>query len=287
MRIMITGGLGYIGSHLAIYLSRAGHSVDIVDNRSVDTINPKQANILQRNVRGIYNYDLRDDSFFEVFEKINYDVIYHFGEDKVISEIEKQKDHLDNITKSANNVIKLIQNMGKRYKECKLIYASSCAVYGITSKYATGKRKIEKLLAKSVPYLTVLRFGNPLGCTYELSYDFFKGNGLAEKLLEVKNNNGKVFPLMTDKAGNSTKRSYVSITELLNYCSSAINSTKIMINVGSHNINTALVVGCFFQLHGMVVEFEKTPLRAGENFSGAMYTNSGGTNWKAMLHDIV
>ena len=71
MKILVTGGAGFIASHVVDRLIRDGHSVAIVDDLSTgfrENINPKAT---------FYEMDIRDDALSEVFEKERPDIVNH------------------------------------------------------------------------------------------------------------------------------------------------------------------------------------------------------------------
>src|SRR6266545_8253432 len=71
VRILVTGGAGFIGSHVVDGFLGAGHEVAIVDNLSTgDTAN------LDRNVR-LYDYDIRDTALSNAFEEFKPEVVDH------------------------------------------------------------------------------------------------------------------------------------------------------------------------------------------------------------------
>lgn len=286
MRILITGGLGYIGSHLCVALKKQGHSVDIVDKKSVNELHKEHKDILDCYSRGIYKYDISDDNFVEAFRKVNYDVIYHFGEDKVIHQIEDNPGHLNTIRKSMDNVIELVHLMRARNKVCRVVYSSSCAVYGVNTLYRKGKELGEKLLRNNVNMYSILRFGNPLGCTNGLSYRFFTGNGLAERLLELSTN-PEPFPLICDKSGRSTIRSYVFINELINRCITILDTLNNKVSVVGNYVLPTLNIACEYMCyHGLNNGITKIPLRKGETSVIDKCEGSAGVNWTFMIKYI-
>ena len=88
MNILLTGGLGYIGSHVAVTLLNAGYDVFIVDNlinSDIETLN-KIENITNKKV--CFNeIDLRDaEKLNKVFEKNNLDAVIHLSGLKAVGE---------------------------------------------------------------------------------------------------------------------------------------------------------------------------------------------------------
>ena len=88
MKVLVTGGMGYIGSHTCVELLNKGHSVVIVDNLS--NSNTEVLNRLEK-ITGkrpvFYNADLRlEKELYSVFEKENVDSVMHFAALKSIPE---------------------------------------------------------------------------------------------------------------------------------------------------------------------------------------------------------
>lgn len=276
MKVLITGGLGYIGSHLAIELSEKGYQVEIVDRRPLLDLDPQHAIALTKHNCRISHYHTEAVEFYNDFKDHTYDVIYHFAEEKVIDQIETDAQYLNRITESAYNIAKLRKN------NCKVIYSSSGAVYGKYSKYKQGKSTIELLLGSVIPNLTILRFGNPIGCYGDLSYRFFKGNALAERLLQLKKDSS-AFPLITDDKGNSTTRAYVFIKDLLDCCTKAINLKDDVIDVGTHNLTTREFVEKFIKYNKLSNTIEHVPLRLGETHSIKFNSEAIDINWERMM----
>jgi len=117
---LVTGGAGFIGSHIVDKLVERGEKVIIVDNLSTG----KQSNINEEAV--FYELDIRDD-LSEVFDKheINY-IIHHAAQIDVQESLREPDFDADvNITGSIN----LFQQAVQANVE-KIVYASSAAVYG-------------------------------------------------------------------------------------------------------------------------------------------------------------
>lgn len=71
MKILITGGAGFIGSHLSDALLAAGHEITIIDDLSSGTKDflPKEAEFLKM--------DIRDEKLMDIFKERHFDIIYH------------------------------------------------------------------------------------------------------------------------------------------------------------------------------------------------------------------
>ncbi len=175
MKILVTGGAGFIGSHVVDVLIGAGHSVAIVDNLwehgggKLENIHPKAV---------FYNLDIRDAKLAEVFEKEQPEAICHLAAQHSvkISTDDPSHDAQVNIL----GLINILQN-ATRFGVRKIIFSSSGASYGTVEKmpvdentvqhpespYGTTKMASEYYLRfwKSMHGLdfTILRYGNVYG----------------------------------------------------------------------------------------------------------------------------
>jgi len=129
-KILVTGGLGYIGSHTVVELQNSGFEVIIIDNLSNSSIGV---------LDGIYNItqkkplfeklDLRDKNEVISFFNSNKDIagIIHFAASKAVGEsVENPLLYYEN---NLNTLIYLLQECNKRDIN-NFIFSSSCTVYG-------------------------------------------------------------------------------------------------------------------------------------------------------------
>ena len=129
--ILVTGGLGYIGSHTVLKLLDFGYEVVIVDNckNSNTRVLNKIKFISKKSQIQFYNYDLCDqDKIDQIFEdNPNIYAVIHFAALKSVPEslLNPAKYYHNNVTSTVN----LINSM-KKYNCYNLIYSSSACVYG-------------------------------------------------------------------------------------------------------------------------------------------------------------
>ncbi|QXM06675.1 SDR family oxidoreductase [Crassaminicella indica] len=125
MKVLVTGGAGFIGSHIVDKLVENGDEVIIIDNLSTGNME----NINKKAV--FYEADIRDKEIDKIFEVEKPEVVIHHA-----AQIDIQKSIKDPMFDGDVNIIgtiNLLENC-KKYKVRKIIYASSAAVYG-TPKY--------------------------------------------------------------------------------------------------------------------------------------------------------
>ncbi len=183
MKILLTGGTGYIGSHTAVELISRGHEVEILDNlvnskiTALDNIE-KISNVKPK----FYFVDLLDkENLDKTFKKNHFDLVIHFAGLKSVSEsIEQPLRYYEN---NIGGTINLLEVM-KKYNCKRLVFSSSATVYGnqdgvkltedsqtgigITNPYGETKFMIEQILqdlAVADPdfKITILRYFNPVG----------------------------------------------------------------------------------------------------------------------------
>lgn len=172
MNILITGGAGFIGSHLADALLAEGHRVAIVDNLSTGTTRflPKDAEFIEA--------DIRDEKNLSFFASHHFDVVYHEAAQTMVpASIDNPRYDADENIMGLLSILEASRKNGVK----KIIFSSSAAVYGDNlalplaeteapspaSFYGLTKWMTEKYLAlyRSLYGLdyTVLRYSNVYG----------------------------------------------------------------------------------------------------------------------------
>ncbi|MCF6351161.1 MAG: UDP-glucose 4-epimerase GalE [Flavobacteriaceae bacterium] len=180
-RILVTGGLGFIGSHTVVELQNEGFEVVIIDNLSNTTIEVLDGITAITNKKPVFfQIDLKNISKVKKFFKNNkIDGVIHFAASKAVGESvnEPLKYYENNIT----TLVYLLKEMQKN-KVNNLIFSSSCTVYGqadelpITeetpikpadSPYGNTKQIGEEIITDTTKIsdlnAIVLRYFNPIG----------------------------------------------------------------------------------------------------------------------------
>ena len=129
MNILVTGGAGYIGSHVVVELHNAGYRPIIVDNfsNSDKSVLDGLKKIIGQEVI-LYEGDCRNKEFMDsVFSSEDINGVIHFAALKAVGEsVEKPLEYYDN---NVGSLVLLLQLM-KKYIVRNLVFSSSCTVYG-------------------------------------------------------------------------------------------------------------------------------------------------------------
>ncbi|MCF6138729.1 NAD-dependent epimerase/dehydratase family protein [Pseudalkalibacillus berkeleyi] len=122
MKIMVTGGAGFIGSHLVDELIKQGHKVVVVDslvNGDLENVSP-EANF--------YHMDINEPGLHDVMVHERPEVVYHFGAQ--ISVEHSNRNPLEDSFTNVNGTLKIL-NYCVELGVSKIIFASSAAIYGV------------------------------------------------------------------------------------------------------------------------------------------------------------
>lgn len=199
MKVLVTGGTGYIGSHTCVELQNSGYEVVIVDNlvnSSSDVVDKIEK------ITGIrpmfYEADLRDEAAMDkIFTENEFDSVIHFAGLKAVGEsVEKPLLYYDNNLNSTLVLLKMMQKYGCK----KIVFSSSATVYGApktvpitedfplstTNPYGSTKLYIEGILrdmcvADKDFSVMLLRYFNPIGA-HESGLLGEKPNGIPNNL---------------------------------------------------------------------------------------------------------
>lgn len=191
MKVLVTGGMGYIGSHTCIQMIEAGMTPVILDNlyNSKSTVLERIEKSMWRKATFI-EADIRDKAaLVEALKAHNIEAVIHFAGLKAVGEsVEKPLEYYDNNVNGTLVLVDAMREAGVR----SLVFSSSATVYGdpasvpitedfptsATNPYGRSKLMVEECLTdfqKANPdwSITLLRYFNPVGShpTGELGED--------------------------------------------------------------------------------------------------------------------
>ena len=293
MKVLLTGGAGYIGSHTIVEMCEAGHEVVVVDNFSNSS--PKSVKRVEEIVGHsipLYEADVCDEEALDrIFAEHRIDAVVHFAGLKAVGESVSMP--LEYYANNIDSTLALLRAM-KRANVKKLIFSSSATVYGmpercpITEDFPTGhcsnpygwtKYMIEQILcdcAKADPDMQVilLRYFNPVGA--------HKSGRIGEMPNGIPNN---LMPYITQVAVGKLKelsvygddyptpdgtgvRDYIHVVDLARGHVAALGYQKT--GVAVFNLGTGVgysvldMVKAFSAENGVAVPYRIAPRRPGD-----------------------
>ena len=183
MKVLVTGGLGYIGSHTVIELIENGMDVVIIDNlsNSKEEVHDKLEMITKKKIP-FYLGDVCDKNILKkIFIEERIDAVIHFAGYKAVGE--SVANPLKYYRNNLDSTLTLLEVM-EEFEVYNLVFSSSATVYGkpktlpikedfdlsTTNPYGTTKLFIEHILndmyiANNKWNITILRYFNPIGAS--------------------------------------------------------------------------------------------------------------------------
>ncbi len=294
MKILVTGGTGYIGSHTCVELLQKGHEVVVFDNlcNSKRDVLDKVREITGKEVI-FYKADMRDkESMRPVFEEHTLDAVIHFAGLKAVGEsVAKPLLYYQNNITGTLNLCELMNE----YQCRRIIFSSSATVYGspetvpiredfplrTTNPYGSTKLMQEGILSDlCVPdrewSVVLLRYFNPIGA-HESGLLGESPNGIPNNLMPyiMQVALGKlpelgVFGDDYDTPDGTGVRDYIHVVDLarghVNAIEKAVSSSGVHIyNLGTGRGYSVLeIVRAFEEASGLTVPYSIQPRRAGD-----------------------
>ena len=294
MAVLVTGGMGYIGSHTCVELLNSGKEVIVIDNLYNSKIQVKDRikEITGKDIK-FYNIDLTDKEKAEtVFKENKIDSVIHFAALKAVGEsVSKPLEYYTNNITCLLNIL----NLMRQYNVKNLIFSSSATVYGqaktmpiletfersATNPYGQTKLMAENILmdlakADKSFNIALLRYFNPIGA--------HESGLIGEEACGIPNN---LMPYITKVAVGELKelsvfgddydtpdgtciRDYIHVVDLAKGHLKALekldtNCGLVIYNLGTGNGYSVLdIVKAFSNASGIDIPYKIAPRRAGD-----------------------
>ncbi len=294
MKVLVTGGAGYIGSHTCIELLNNGYEIIVMDNYCNSS--PDSLRVVEKltdKTFPIYECDMLDyDGFEKIFKENKIDAVIHFAGLKAVGEsVSKPLEYYNNNLTGTLNLLRLM----KKYEVYQLVFSSSATVYGMnntapfnedmplstTNPYGTTKLMIENIL-KDVCFadknwkVALLRYFNPIGA-HQSGLIGENPNGIPNNLmpyimkvavgqLECLSVYGDDYPT-PDGTG---VRDYIHVCDLAAGHLKALEKLPHIAGAQAYNLGTGKgssvldVVHAFEKASGKKVNYKLAPRRAGD-----------------------
>jgi len=295
MKILVTGGTGYIGSHTCVELINNGHEVVIFDNlynSSIDVVDKIEK------ITGVrplfYKADMMNtDELKPIFAENKFDAVIHFAGLKAVGEsVRKPLEYYTNNVYGTLNLLAVMREYGVK----RIIFSSSATVYGDpafvpiteecplgmrTNPYGETKAMLERVLTdlqKSDPEWSVvlLRYFNPIGA-HESGIIGELPNGIPNNLMPyiMQVAVGKLAELGVfgddyDTPDGTGVRDYIHVVDLAKGHVCAVDKVTSTTGVNIYNLGTGNgysvldIVKAFEKANDVKIPYSIKPRREGD-----------------------
>jgi UDP-glucose 4-epimerase len=309
MSVLITGGAGYIGSHMAHHLLKAGEQIVVLDNLSTGV----EKN-LPRDIP-FYKGDIADTALVsKIIGDHKVDAVIHFAGSVVVPEsVEKPLDYYANNTSGARSLIEACV----RHKVAHFIFSSTAAVYGTPevlpvsedsptipeSPYGRSKLMTEWMLqdtAAAHPLkFGILRYFNVAGADPEgrTGQSTPRATHLIKRACQVATGQAPqltIFGTDYDTQDGTGVRDYIHVSDLVDIHQCVLNHLRkgadsLLINCGyGRGFSVRQVAATVERVSGQKIKIEEAPRRPGDMAS--VVANTGKLSrilgWKPKYADL-
>lgn len=294
MKVLVTGGAGYIGSHTVVQLIKAGHVPIIIDDfrNSKGSVISRIEDIVNQKVKSYRLTIENKEEIRKVINSENPEGIIHFAADKAVGE--SVQNPLKYYKNNISNLINLLELLNE-YEIKSFVFSSSCTVYGIpdnvpvsektpikkaNSPYGytkvAGERILTDFFKNKEVNLCLLRYFNPVGA---------HPSGLIGELpIGVPNN---LIPYVVQVAAGIREeltinggdyetpdgtciRDYIHVMDLADSHVKALeysikNKEDLLLNIGTGNGSSVLeIVNEFEKVNNIKIKYKIGPRREGD-----------------------
>lgn len=295
MEILVTGGMGYIGSHTCVQMIEAGMTPIILDNLSnanEEVLNRVEALTGKRPL--FYNGDICDDKLLaSIFAQHTIQSVIHFAGLKSVGEsVQKPIEYYDNNVNGTLVLVRCMRDAGVK----SIIFSSSATVYGdpqtvpitedspvggTTNPYGTSKYMVERILsdlyvADENWSISLLRYFNPVGAHPSGSMgEDPKGipNNLTPYIAQVaigRREKVAVFGSDYPTKDGTGVRDYIHVMDLADGHIAALNALGKKAGLHIYNLGTGNgtsvieMIEAFRKASGKDIPYELQPRRPGD-----------------------
>lgn len=296
MKVLVTGGLGFIGSHTCVELLNEGYEVIVVDNlyNAKAEVEEKIKTITGKDLL-VYHDDICDKyAMHKIFSDNKIDAVIHFAGYKAVGEsVKKPIMYYENNLVSTLVLCDVMRNHGCK----KLVFSSSATVYGdperipideecrlgpTTNPYGTTKLMIEQILrdihtSDNEWNIALLRYFNPIGA-HKSGLIGEEPNGIPNNLMpyvaKVANKELEVLHVFGndyDTPDGTGVRDYIHVVDLAKGHLAALNKLeKEHVGIDAYNLGTGNgysvldIVKAFVCANNIDVPYVIDPRRPGD-----------------------
>lgn len=296
MKILVTGGAGYIGSHTCVELLNNNYEVIVLDNfsNSKKEVIDKIKKITNKDLKLYEGNMLNEEILTKIFEENNIDCVIDFAAYKAVGEsVQKPVEYYINNVSSVLTLLKIM----KKFNCKSLVFSSSATVYGnpeiipiteecktggTTNPYGTSKLFVEQILkdlynSDNEWNICILRYFNPIGA-HESGLIGEEPNGIPANLVPYisKVASGKleclsIFGNDYDTKDGTGVRDYIHVVDLaLGHLKAVEKLNKEKKGLYIYNLGTGVgysvldLVNTFEKVNNIKIKYKIAPRRSGD-----------------------
>ncbi len=236
MKILVTGGAGFVGSHLVDELIKINHDVFIIDNLSCgkkEFIN-KSANF--------FKLDIRSTKINKIFKKYNFDIVYHLAAQKSVPY--SIKNPADDANINILGSINLFDNCVK-YKVKRVIFTSSGgAIYDEANNFPTSEiEEARPLSPYAVAKFTIEKYLNFYNKVHGLNYTIIRPANIYGPRQDPMGEAGVIAIFINNLLqkkqcfinGGDQTRDFIFVEDVVNSLIKALNAKNEIYNISTEN----------------------------------------------------
>lgn len=294
MSVLVTGGTGYIGSHVCVELLNAGREIVVLDNfsNSSPKVLERITQITKKEFK-FYEADILDEAAMDkIFSENKIDSVIHLAGLKAVGEsVQKPLEYYEN---NVTGSLHLFSAM-RRARVYNMVFSSSACVYGIPehvplvetdplhtiNPYGGTKLTIEHILedlavADPAWHISLLRYFNPIGA-HESGLIGEDPNGIPNNLLPYvaqvavgRLPHLNVYGNDYDTIDGTGVRDYIHVVDLAKGHLKALDKVEKTPGCSAYNLGTGMgysvlqIVAAFEKASGRKVAYQIAPRRAGD-----------------------
>ncbi len=295
MKILVTGGLGFLGSHICVELLNQQNEVVVIDDLSNSKLEVKdKIQKITGKEMEVYIGDCANDKLVEtIFSEHAIDSVIHCAGLKAVGEsVEKPIWYYQTNLGTTLNLLKIMT----KHNVKKIIFSSTATVYGVpekpqvdetfetgktTNPYATSKYMIERILedvytSDNSWSIGILRYFNPIGA-HESGFIGEEPNGIPNNLMPyiLKVAKGElpvlsVFGNDYDTPDGTGVRDYIHVVDLAKAHLKAVEKISQETGICKYNLGTGTgysvldIIQNFEKVNGIKVNYKIAPRRPGD-----------------------
>ena len=295
MKILVTGGLGFLGSHICVELLENDYEVVVIDDlsNSKPEVQARIEEITKKEIK-VYIGDCADEALMDkIFTENEIASVIHCAGLKAVGEsVEKPVWYYQTNLGTTLNLLKIMQ----KHNVKKIIFSSTATVYGVPAKaqvdekfetgkttnpYATSKYMIERILedvytSDNAWSMGILRYFNPIG-SHESGLIGEEPNGIPNNLMPyiLKVAKGEL-PILSvfgndyDTPDGTGVRDYIHVVDLAKAHLKAVEKINQETGICKYNIGTGVgysvldIIHNFEKVNGIQINYQIAPRRAGD-----------------------